>query len=181
VTFAINRPRGRNKTAAERRQHGCHHARQPNALPANKESNMSNDWSSNPHPTRLLALIGLAAAAAVVTSGCVVREPRSYPAPVIAPTSDIEAPAGPMPPPITETRPAPPSASGWSWVPGHWEWGVHRWHWHRGHWINEVVPVVPADVSEVPPPAPSPAHIWIRGHWRWAGHGWVWVAGAWVR
>jgi len=133
---------------------------------------------------RRLALASLAFTTLLAATGCAVRA-REYPAPVettvpAPPSAEPEYPPGPMPAPIVEAPSAPPSTSGWSWLPGHWEWAGHHWRWERGHWVNEAVAPMPPVVEEDSGPPPSSSHVWIRGHWRWGGHGWVWVGGTWV-
>lgn len=74
-------------------------------------------------------------------------------------------------------RPTP--RVGVAWVPGHWVWRGNEWFWARGHYVEGVVPAMPAAMMEAPPPRPSPAHFWVRGHWGWESGRWNWRPGLW--
>lgn len=41
----------------------------------------------------------------------------------------------PLPAPMTEAQPAPPSDAPARWVPGYWNWGGNDWVWVRGRWM----------------------------------------------
>jgi hypothetical protein len=51
----------------------------------------------------------------------------------------------------------------------------------KGHYVEGVVPPMPAPVVEVRPVAPSPKHVWVRGQWGWEGTRWNWHPGIWFR
>ena len=86
----------------------------------------------------------------------------------------------PMPAPIVEHAPPPPSV-GYNWVPGHWVWRGFEWSWAPGHYVQAAVPPMPAVIVETPPPRPSPEHVWVQGHWGWHDehHRWGWNPGVW--
>ena len=44
----------------------------------------------------------------------------------------------PMPAPMVEHAPPPPSA-GYNWVPGHWVWRGFEWAWAPGHYVQAAV------------------------------------------
>jgi len=62
---------------------------------------------------------------------------------------------------------------------------LHRrgaeWFWVKGHYVEGIVPAMPAAIVEAVPPAPSPAHVWVRGHWGWDEGRWNWHRGVWFR
>jgi hypothetical protein len=60
-----------------------------------------------------------------------------------------------MPAPIVEAV-LPVPRVGLAWVPGHWVWRERTWFWVKGHYVEGVVPPMPAPVVEVRPVAPSP-------------------------
>ena len=86
----------------------------------------------------------------------------------------------PMPAPMVEHAPPPPSA-GYNWVPGHWVWRGFEWTWAPGHYVPAAVAPMPAVIVETRPPRPSPEHVWVQGHWGWHDerHGWSWNPGMW--
>lgn len=107
----------------------------------------------------------LAAAGALLLSGCVYRERTVYSEPgpngtVVASDTVV---AEPPPPPIVEVQPVMPGP-GFVWIGGAWYWGGHRWDWQPGHWAH--------------PPRPGAVwvphryvyrngqHVFIRGGWR---------------
>jgi len=83
-----------------------------------------------------------------------------------------------MPAPIVET--VPPPRAGFAWVPGHWVFRGRDWFWVKGHYVQGVVPPVPALIVETVPAAPSPRHMWVKGHWAWEGGRWAWHRGIWI-
>jgi hypothetical protein len=82
--------------------------------------------------------------------------------------------------PIVEVAPPPPRA-GMNWVPGHWVWRGAEWFWVKGHFVETVVPPMPAVIVEQQPSRPSPQHFWVRGHWGWEGDRGNWRGGGWFR
>jgi WXXGXW repeat (2 copies) len=70
----------------------------------------------------------IALAAASIEEGCVVEAGASMSTSGIAVT-------GPPPPPMRETRPAPPDAQA-VWVAGYWHWSGMQYNWIPGHWEN---------------------------------------------
>jgi len=62
----------------------------------------------------------------------------------------------PMPAPMVEHAPPPPSA-GYNWVPGHWVWRGFEWTWAPGHYVQAAVAPMPAVIVETRPPRPSPS------------------------
>ena len=58
----------------------------------------------------------------------------------------------PMPAPMVEHAPPPPSA-GYNWVPGHWVWRGAEWIWVGGHYVQAAVPPMPAVIVEARPRA----------------------------
>jgi hypothetical protein len=128
-----------------------------------------------------LASIGAVAAMAAcshTTTREIVREQpvvQQQPAPAtVERTVIVQPPAAPQ-----ETMPAPPAASGYTWVPGHWAYRDGQYQWERGSWQPGVAPPMPALVQETIPPAPMSSSRWIPGYWSLSGNGWNWVHGHW--
>jgi hypothetical protein len=69
-----------------------------------------------------------------------------------------------VPPLYTETRPAPPTTTGYVWQPGYWEWRG-TWVWVPGRYIQTV----------------SPAATWVPGAWIAGVDGtWRWNPAHWA-
>jgi hypothetical protein len=77
-----------------------------------------------------LVLAGVSLAAILTVAGCVVE------AGVSASTAAGVAVGGPPPPPLSEVRPAPPSAQA-VWIAGYWHWTGMQYTWIPGHWELE--------------------------------------------
>ena len=69
---------------------------------------------------------GLAVAALVAMSGCVVETGVSAAPPGVAV-------GGPPPPPMVEARPPTPGGRA-AWVAGYWHWTGMQYTWIPGHW-----------------------------------------------
>lgn len=69
-----------------------------------------------------------------------------------------------VPPLYTETQPAAPSATGYVWQPGYWEWRG-TWVWIPGQYIQTV----------------APSAVWLPGAWvASTGGTWVWSPAHWA-
>jgi WXXGXW repeat (2 copies) len=112
---------------------------------------------------RILSLGLMAAAGAVLLTGCVERRVvvRERPVAVAAPAPQAAVVVEEPPAPRVEVVGAAPSPAH-VWIPGHWLW-KGRWIWVRGHW--EV--------------RPRPNAVWIEGRWSVRGTAHVWVEGYW--
>src|SRR5215471_3618408 len=55
---------------------------------------------------------------------------------------------------VSETIPPPPSASGFTWVPGYHEWQNGTWVWRPGQWVAGTVRSMPSPNVETRPPSP---------------------------
>jgi hypothetical protein len=76
--------------------------------------------------------------------------------------------------------PAPPAATGYTWVPGQYVFRGGQWQWDAGAWHAGAVPPMPAMVQETIPAAlPYPDSRWVPGYWSLAGNNWTWVKGHW--
>jgi hypothetical protein len=83
------------------------------------------------------------------------------------------------PPAPQETMTAPPAATGYTWVPGHWAFREGTWQWESGSWHAGVVPPMPALVTETIPAAPMSNSRWVPGYWSYSSDRWNWVKGHW--
>lgn len=69
-------------------------------------------------------------------------------------------------PPAPVVEPVPgPSAPGYVWRSGYWQWTGVRYVWVPGVYVL----------------APRPGLVWAPGHWVARRGGWVWVGGYWRR
>jgi hypothetical protein len=102
----------------------------------------------------------LVAVAALLATGCVVRERVVYATPPVAPAPDVVVTED-MPAPYVEVMPAVPRP-GFVWVQGAWVWR-HHWVWVRGHWEHP----------------PRPEAVWIGGRYEYRGGARVWIGGYW--
>jgi hypothetical protein len=137
-----------------------------------------------------LKLVSMSAAAAMVaacshtTEREIVREQpivQQAPAPAPAPATTVEHVTVLQPPPAPqETMPAPPSSSGYTWVPGHYAFRNGQWQWESGTWHAGAVPPMPPMLAEaVPEPPPYPNSRWVPGYWSLADNSWTWMKGHW--
>ena len=130
-----------------------------------------------------IASIGAVAAMAAcshTTTREVVREqpivqPQQAPAPVER-TVILQPPPAPQ-----ESMPAPPSPTGYTWVPGQWAFRDGSWQWEPGSWHAGAVPPMPALIQETIPPSPMSSARWVPGYWSFSNSSgsWVWVKGHW--
>ncbi len=111
-------------------------------------------------------ILGLVAAAAFVSAGCVyshrtavVHEPESavYPEHRIIVTEEPPAPR------VEVEGPAPDV--GHAWIAGYWTYTDHHWVWVPGHWETR----------------PRTGAVWVPGHWdkNPVERGWTWTPGHW--
>jgi len=116
----------------------------------------------------------LAACSHTVTEREVVREP------VVQQVRPVEHVTIVQPPPAPqEQMPPAPSASGYTWVPGHYAWRNGAWTWDPGQWRPGVIPAMPPLVQESIPPAPISTARWVPGYWNFGDNGWTWMKGHW--
>jgi len=121
-----------------------------------------------------ISAAALAAACSHTTTREIVHEqPVVQPQPAPAPTT-VERTVVPQ-----ETMPAPPTTTGYTWLPGHWAYRDSQWQWDPGSWHAGVVPPMPAMVQETIPPAPLSNSRWVPGYWSYQGDSWNWVRGHW--
>jgi hypothetical protein len=120
--------------------------------------------------TRTIAL-GAAAAAASMLAACAHRVTerevvREQPIIQQAPAAPAEHVTIVQPPPAPrETPTAPPSATGYSWVPGHYQWRDDHWTWISGVWVaGTIQPMPPTPAQESPTTAPASTSRWIPGY-----------------
>ena len=86
----------------------------------------------------------------------------------------IMQPAAPQ-----EEIPPAPSATGYTWIAGHYVWR-DGWTWERGHWVAGSVRAMPSSpYSEAPPQAPAANARWVPGYWDYVGNDWEWRKGHW--
>ena len=79
-----------------------------------------------------------------------------------------------------ETVPPAPATTGYSWVPGYYEWRDNAWVWKPGQWIAGTIRPVPPTMQETPSSPPTASSRWVPGYWSFAGNDWVWVRGRWL-
>ena len=126
-----------------------------------------------------IATVGALATLAACTTRTVTREvvreqpivQQAAPERVVI----VQQPAVPA-----ETVPPAPSASGYSWVPGYYEWRDNTWIWKPGQWVAGTVRPVPPVIQETPSSPPHSGARWLPGYWTFAGSDWVWVRGRWL-
>jgi hypothetical protein len=123
----------------------------------------------------------LAAACSHTTTREVVREqPIVQPQPVVQAPAPVERTVILQPPAApVETMPAPPAATGYTWLPGRWAFRDGQWQWEAGSWHAGVVPPMPAAVQETVPVAPMSSSRWVPGYWAYSDNGWTWMRGHW--
>jgi len=115
---------------------------------------------------------------AVLASGCVVREVREPPPPVVyrepPPPPPMYQP--PPPPPVVYQTPAPAPVQqdpGWEAI-------------SIEPPMDQPAPVAipwapPPMLWDPPPPRPYYEAVWVGGHWTWWNGEWVWARGHWAR
>jgi hypothetical protein len=62
-------------------------------------------------------------------------------------------------PPVAPYELVPAPRPGFVWIPGYWDWRVHRHHWVRGHWVRSRPGYYYEPVR------------WVHRHGRYYGHG----------
>jgi hypothetical protein len=67
------------------------------------------------------------------------------------------------PPPLLQEAPAPMTAPGSEWIPGHWIWNGQQYAWQQGRWDR--------------PPAPGAR--WLPARWQRRGRMWMFAPGRW--
>jgi hypothetical protein len=72
-----------------------------------------------------------------------------------------------------------PSATGYSWVPGHYVRDDGRWKWVRGEWVSGVIAPMPQAMAEATPSQVGPTDRWVPGYWTVDRNSWVWIKGHW--
>jgi hypothetical protein len=139
----------------------------------NLETQMNTAWISLP------AALAVATLAACGGRTVVVRDAPA-PAPVVQQQPVIERVTIVQPPPAPQETQPPAPATGYSWVPGHYEWVDSRWVWQPGQWRAGTVRPMPSPMVESPPSAPPQGRTqWIPGYWSFQGNDWVWINGRW--
>ena len=112
---------------------------------------------------------------AVLASGCVVREVREPPPPVV-----YREPAPPPPPPVVYGPPPPPApAPVVAQDPG---WEAVSIEPPMEQPAPVAIPWAPPPMLwDPPPPRPWFDAVWVGGHWTWWNGEWVWARGHWAR
>ena len=133
--------------------------------------------------------IGVAASLTVLATGCTrhvtereyvtVPTPVQQPAPPPQPTVVDRVTVVQPPAPPHEEMPPAPAATGYSWVPGHYEREDGRWKWQGGQWVAGAIRPMPPAVAESPPTQVGPSSTWIPGYWAMDHGDWVWIKGHW--
>src|SRR5215475_9461628 len=119
---------------------------------------------------------------AVLASGCVVREVRESPPPVVYREPPPPPPVvyqAPPPQVVYQPQPAPAPAPVVQQDPG-WEAVSIE------PALEQPAPVAipwapPPMLWDPPPPRPYYDAIWVGGHWTWWNGEWVWARGHWSR
>jgi hypothetical protein len=118
---------------------------------------------------------------AVLASGCVVREVREPPPPVVyrepPPPPPVVYQQPPAPPPSYQPAPAPVAYQ--QQDPGYEAVSVEPP-------MDQPAPVAipyapPPMLWDPPPPQPYYEAVWVGGHWTWWNGEWVWARGHWAR
>lgn len=121
-----------------------------------------------------ISVLMLGACASRVVERQVVREqPIIQQAPAQPVERVVVMPAAPQ-----EEIPPAPSATGYTWVAGHYVWR-DGWTWERGHWVAGTARPMPSRYAEAPTEAPAPNARWVPGYWQFVGNDWEWRKGHW--
>jgi len=142
---------------------------------------MKNNLTSLRVVPLCMSVLLLGACASRTVERQVVREqPIVQPAPVVqqAPAQPVERMVIVQPAAPYEEIPPAPSATGYTWIAGHYVWR-DGWTWERGHWVAGAVRPLPSPYSESPTQAPAPNARWVPGYWELVGNDWEWRKGRW--